>query len=128
MGKNCDAFLFNRCKAVKILIPACNPCYNQQHDQNAHTPKIELLAGVISAQFGKLILMAGEDIANPLQPCSVLCLPEVQPPETEEQTEETEKEHNTDPRVDNARQLSAAEQCGKEKQRRIKQRKAGNSQ
>ena len=55
-------------------------------------------------------------------PDTVIALPQVQPPEADEQPAEPEEQHDADPRVERACVRSAAEQAGEEVEARGKQR------
>ena len=65
---------------------------------------------------GRLLVVPRQHVAEPRQPGAVLALPEVGPPEAEEQTEEAEEQHHADPGMDRPRRLPAAEQGGQEEQ------------
>src|SRR5208337_3611278 len=80
------------------------------------------------ADLRQPLLVCTENVADAGEPGAILRPPEIEPVESEEQARETEEQDDSDPGVDRARPLAAAEQNRQEEQRGIEHREARQRQ
>src|SRR5690606_27540009 len=112
----------------EALIPETETGHEHDADEYELRPEYELLPGVVFADLRQEFVVGGEHVAKTCEPDEIGPLRQVLGKEADEQTEETNHQHQPNPGMQLARRLQSAKQYAQRIECRIKEREPAQHQ
>src|SRR5262245_13289158 len=126
MDNGRPALLLDRRLKAQELLKVAKPCLpqadagdQQRADQHELRPEHELLARIVLADLGQILVVGGQHVANACHPYEVGELRQVLPEEPDEEAEEGDGKHQAQPGMQPAHDLAATEQSAQPVETRV---------